>query len=147
MGDDCVLAGSGDDIVIVSSGKNYVEGGSGNDVIRSSGSGPDVIFGNDGDDVIEMFSASMISGGSGDDVIHFGSYSPYEMVTVFGGKGNDKVVMGSDDYGLVYVNAGQGDDYCYVEDSSMEHYASSTWSIISCENLQIDPSEFPDFEN
>ncbi len=147
LGDDCVLAGDGDDIVVDYQGKDYIIGGNGEDTIKAGYAEPDIIIGGNGNDILEIIDqGGMIDGGSGDDIIYFGSYGNNETIVAWGGNGNDRFIMGSNDFGLVFVDAGQGADECYLEDEETEGYATSTWSIINCEQMQMDPSDFSEVE-
>ncbi len=103
---------------------------------RTSGSGADVVYGTDGDDILSGFSdLDILDGRGGNDIIMGGS----DKDRLYGGDGNDVIMGGSnDDYiegnngddilnggsgnDLIYggsgndrINAGQGDDIVFGE--------------------------------
>ena len=77
---------------------DVIDGGDGSDVIEG-GEGNDTLFGGPGNDYLE--------GGSGDDVIDTGLGS---VNTVFGGDGNDLIIISSESNSHSTIDGGTGDD-------------------------------------
>ncbi|MGY0559986.1 M91 family zinc metallopeptidase [Luteimonas sp. A277] len=103
-----IRAQGGDDVIKVDSGVtvNFViEGGEGNDTIEALGSGDNRIFGNEGDDTIQVGTGNnYVYGGAGDDSI---SVLGEGRNVLYGGDGNDNISGGQ---GIDYIDAGAGDD-------------------------------------
>ncbi|MBL4807975.1 MAG: Hint domain-containing protein, partial [Rhodobacteraceae bacterium] len=99
-GDDTLNGGNGNDIINGGSGNDTIDGGNGNDIING-GSGNDTITGGQGDDTI--------CGGEGDDTITNGSTSNGDFDALFGGAGNDTILI-QGGQGDAYVDGGDGND-------------------------------------
>lgn len=109
-GDDVVVSGAGSDRVRVEDGDDSVDGGDGDDIL-TGGSGDKSVNAGAGDDFVRLGAGThMVFGGVGDDTIRLipgeGARLPTS-TEVFGGDGNDKVLVQRDS---ATVTMGQGDD-------------------------------------
>ncbi len=108
-----------------------IEGGSGNDSITSRGGINVSIFGGDGADELENRGKNgLIDGGYGDDLIK--SYYGSDNTTLIGGKGNDKIDIGTAAVMIRYIR-GDGNDSIsgFNEDDTLKIAASSFSTLIS----------------
>ncbi|WP_267874090.1 DUF4214 domain-containing protein [Massilia soli] len=128
-GDDTVYGGAGDDFLSGDDGHDWLTGGSGNDTLEG-GAGEDHLYGGDGDDTLAGASdtnwlyggagndrlhytsgGGTLDGGTGDDEITLANTDPENGVEVYGGDGNDTIIIPATatplSYAPVYGGAGR----------------------------------------
>lgn len=99
-----------------------VNGGTGDDTITSgtnAAGGALMVFGNDGDDIIDVSAstkATYVDGGNGNDIIT-GATSGTSPQTLVGGAGNDGITVGTTAAAVV-INGGGGNDTIATGDNS-----------------------------
>jgi Ca2+-binding RTX toxin-like protein len=113
-GNDTLLGGDGFDRLTGDSGDDLIEGGAGRDTI-SGGTGHDRLFGGDDDDYIfdSDGGSDTLFGEAGNDVIEvnrFGGGSSLDLITVSGGDGDDAIRAQFYGSQSVVVDAGAGND-------------------------------------
>jgi Ca2+-binding RTX toxin-like protein len=97
--------GSGNDLLIGGSGSDHLAGGSGNDTLDGGNGGADTLEGGDGNDVLRCEGASgLLDGGAGNDTFSFDGGAG----TLVGGLGDDSFTVSSQL--PVNVDGGDGDD-------------------------------------
>ncbi len=120
LGADNINAGSGDDIIKLSNniaGNSVIHGGSGNDQINvwdGTSANYNEIFGEDGDDKINLYGESVyqVSAGEGDDaVVVWAKFS-----TISGDAGNDSITLAAASNNEVL--GGIGDDLITIDSAS-----------------------------
>ena len=139
-GNDTLSGGPGNDVLEGGSGADSLRGGLGDDILFGNNAtnsgfdysppstfpyngdslsdrdgGNDQLYGQDGDDELEVFrfrgsaSTLLLDGGSGNDSIRFESTrGALDNVTIFGGTGNDYITMGT--AARRFIDAGDGND-------------------------------------
>ena len=134
QGRDLILGGAGDDTILPGSGANTVRGGLGDDRILVTAAGNDLLFGGNGNDVID-FSGVMsagqsggapsetVYGGSGDDTIDAGG--SLTTATMTGGLGNDTFIFSPNADGTANAGAGSGLDVVTDFVSGLDKFAIS----------------------
>ncbi len=175
-GDDTLQAGAGNDELHGDTGNDVLEGGAGIDFLDGGeghdtldgGADRDLLFGGDGDDVLlggaaaDFLSGGMgsdtLNGGSGDDVLNGtftgGSSDQDDGDVLWGGDGNDTLIIGRDDV----AHGGAGSDTFvagdYIEDADVAgHVADFNPSEDRIEVIfdpDVDPNprlEVHDFED
>jgi|GEM_PF-1611032 len=133
-GNSTVSAGEGDDIILSYHEGNYLNGGlgndsihnfsnhatligeSGNDSLGNSGTNVEIISGDGNDTIHNIGSSTYIYSGAEEDYI---STSNASTVTVDGGTGNDTILVGANNNGLVYGGAGDDSIYIYANTSNV----------------------------
>lgn len=127
-GDDTLQAGdgndelhgdTGDDSLAGEGGIDFLDGGDGNDTL-DGGNDRDVLFGGDGDDVLQGgagndvlhggMGADLLNGGAGNDTLDgvngYGASDLDAADTLWGGDGDDRIILGQSDI----ANGGSGAD-------------------------------------
>jgi len=131
-GDDTINGRAGNDVLEGGSGVDTLDGGLGNDTLygnnaansgadggdflRDTQGGNDRLYGQDGNDVLEVFrqgamaaSNVVMDGGQGDDTIVFASVDRYlDIVNAVGGDGDDRIDIGT--VARSVIDAGAGND-------------------------------------
>lgn len=105
-------------IVMVTNSKTITFDAQGNKI--SEGEGGDPLQGSDSDDIIINFNGSQVDGGNGNDlIINFS-----DQASIYGGAGNDKVVIANSLASNLNVDLGEGDDSFIMAD--MQNASSIT---------------------
>lgn len=164
-GDDTLQAGAGndevhgdigDDALEGGAGIDFLDGGEGNDML-DGGADRDLLFGGDGDDVLYGgaaadflqggMGADMMNGGSGDDVLN-GTFTHGAMDqdagdTLWGGDGDDTLIMGQNDL----AHGGDGADTFtsgeYIENADVAGHVADFNPIEDRIEVIFDPDVNP----
>lgn len=137
-GDDIINGGAGDDRLDGGAGDDVINGGAGDDLING-GAGDDRLFGGDGDDEIHGGAGddyidggkgvNLLDGGDGNDTIVAGDGD-----TVFGGTGDDHILVATDRGSPRLIDGGDGSDTLELTGTGA---ATLTSKVVNVEHLVV----------
>ncbi len=157
-GNDTLEGGDGADNLAGGAGDDSLIGGSGNDTINTNG-GLDTVRGGDGDDFLQVFTATpavveggndndsirfaeftyRIDGGDGNDTLDFWSSAGSGSPTLDGGAGDDRIestsrpdlIRGGDDNDIIVASGFGGSDTLEGGDGNdtIQHYSNVTITV------------------
>ena len=127
---DSLRGGAGNDLLFGNNAANSGDDRPGLDYLTDYSGGDDRLYGQDGDDTLEVrrfltgpASTVLLDGGDGDDTIRFTGAGAYrDTLTVFGGTGHDRITIGT--VRLAAIEAGAGDDEVTLTTSGGEYRVS-----------------------